>query len=219
MIKIEDRKFVINVATTSMFASVTLSPPENLNIPPIQIPSPTEYDGAAHSAATAATAARARANPRLIPLLGTPPPQQRRTSFAFPATAAATASVTAAESAASILLSIAQSGSASSAASNATPAVSPLAPPSKCRRVTSFMDYCRVCEISLLNVPPGIYADVCKSCEDIQHAFRKGTSFPACIVCSNDAYHIHRNCNQAICKRCLHQHTLCPFCKVRIDKQ
>lgn len=224
MIKIEDLKFVINVATTSMFASVTLSPPENLNIPPIQIPSPTEYDDAsAATAATAASGARARANPRLIPLLGTPPPQQRRTSFTFPATAAATASAsasaTAAESAASILLSIAQSGSASSAASNATPAVSPLAPPSKCRRVTSFMDYCRVCEISLLNVPPGIYADVCKSCEDIQHAFRKGTSFPACIVCSNDAYHIHRNCNQAICKRCLRQHTLCPFCNVRIDKQ
>jgi len=204
-----------------MFASVTLSPPENLNIPPIQIPPPTEYDGAAHSAATAA-----RANPRLVPLLGTPPPQQRRASFAFPslaasasATAIASASATAAESAASILLSIAQSGSASSAASNATPAVSPLAPPSKCRRVTSFMDYCRVCEISLLNVPPGIYADVCKSCEDIQHAFRKGTSFPSCIVCSNDAYHIHRNCNQAICKRCLRQHTLCPFCNVRIDKQ
>jgi hypothetical protein len=198
---------------TSMFASVTLSPPENLNIPPIQIP--TESDDTAHSAASA--------NPRLIPLLGTPPPQRRQQSFGFPslaasasasvtafASASASASATASiESAASILLSMAHPESAS-----------PLTRPSKCRRITAtFLDYCRVCEISLLNVAHGIYADVCKSCEDIQHRFRKGTSFPACFICYSDAYHIHRNCNQAICKRCLRQHTLCPSCKVPIDKQ
>ena len=200
-----------------MFASVTLSPPENLNIPPIQIP--TESDDAAHSAASAASA-----NPRLIPLLGTP--QRRQKSFGFPslavsasasvtafasATASASASASAAsmESAASILLSMAHPESAS-----------PLAPPNKCRRIaTSFIDYCRVCEISLLNVAHGVYADVCKSCEDIQHRFRNGISFPACMICSTDAYHIHRNCNQPICKRCLRQHTLCPSCKVPIDKQ
>ena len=159
-----------------MFASIELSPPENLNIPPIQIP-PTEC----HS------------NPRLIPLLGTPPPQRRQKSFTFPVLATATATATATtsiESAASILLSMASA--------------SPLAPPNKCRRVgaapTSFIDYCRVCEISLLNVTPGIYADVCKSCESIQHRFRNGISFPACMFCSTDAYHIHRNCKQAICK-------------------
>jgi hypothetical protein len=39
------------------------------------------------------------------------------------------------------------------------------------------------------------------------------------MICSTDAYHIHRNCNQPICKRCLRQHTLCPSCKVPIDKQ
>lgn len=192
---------------TSMFASVTLSPPENLNIPPIQIP--TESDDAAHSAASAASA-----NPRLIPQLGTPPPHRRQKSFGFPslaesATASASASAASMESAASILLSMAHPESAS-----------PLAPPNKCRRIaTSFIDYCRVCEISLLNVAHGVYADVCKSCEDIQHRFRNGISFPACMICSTDAYHIHRNCNQPICKRCLRQHTLCPSCKVPIDKQ
>ena len=203
----------MNVATTTMFAFTELSPPENLNIPPIQIP--TESDEAALAVHNVASA-----NPRLVPLLGTPPPQRRQTSFGFPslaatasasastsASASASASATASiESAASILLSMA--------------GASPHERPSKCRRVvTSFIDYCRVCEISLLNVAHGIYADVCQSCESIQHRFRNGISFPACMICSTDAYHIHRNCNQAICKRCVRQHTLCPSCKVRIDKQ
>jgi hypothetical protein len=179
-----------------------------LNIPPIQIPPPTEETPAVPG----------MLNRLHFPLLGSPAPQRKFRSFNFPSPASA-ASAAAAESAASILLSIAQPIAISNPP-NATPAASPLAPPSKCRRVaTSFVDYCRVCEILLRNVTPGIYADVCKSCESIQHRFRNGISFPACIICSSDAYHIHRNCNQAICKRCVRQHTLCPSCKVPIDKQ
>lgn len=178
----------------SMFASTeSLSPPENLNIPHIQIPQPTECDAGAVSYATVKV--------YIPPPLGSPRPQRRHGSFTFPSP-------------------IPVAASASAASPNASPSASPLAPPSKCRRITTtFLDYCRVCEISLLDVTHGIYADVCKSCEDIQHRFRKGISFPACFICSSDAYHIHRNCNQAICKRCLHQYTLCPSCKVPIDKQ
>jgi hypothetical protein len=195
-----------------MFASTQLSPPENLNIPHIQIPPPTEcYTNAAR-----------RTIPVYVPPLGSPRPNavssahRRHSSFTFPSPDPLTA-----PSASSVALSNALSiASASVAISIPSPIASPIAPPNKCRRITTtFLDYCRVCEISLLNVAHGIYADVCKSCEDIQHRFRKGTSFPACIICSCDAYHIHRNCNQAICKRCLRQHTLCPSCKVPIDKQ
>lgn len=190
----------------------------HLNIPPIRIPSPTEYDVTAVASVASVVYAPSNALATLhFPLLGSPRLQcmqrQQRTQkvFTFPspvpcaATAATTATTVDTELAASVLLSIAQS--------------SPVAP-NKCRRITTtFLDYCRVCEISLLHVARGIYADVCKSCEDIQHAHRQGTSMPACFLCYSDAYHIHRNCKQPICKRCLHYYTLCPSCKVLIEKQ
>jgi len=178
----------------------------HLNIPPIRIPSPTEYDTAVASVASVVHAPSNALATLHFPLLGSPRLQRTQKVFTFPSPVPCATTTTAADTelAASVLLSIAQS--------------SPVAP-NKCRRVTTFIDYCRVCEISLLHVTRGIYADVCKSCEDIQHAHRQGTSMPACFLCSSDAYHIHRNCKQPICKRCLHCYTLCPSCKVPIEKQ
>lgn len=218
-------------AMTSIFASIkTFPPPENLNIPHIQIPQPTEC-----CAANVVNAPVSSTIQVYVPPLGSPRPvkngayslqtegpQRRHSSFTFPSPDPTVASSTTSSVALSNALSTASSAAsvAISIPSPTSEATSPLVPPSKCRRITTtFLDYCRVCEISLLDVAHGIYADVCKSCEDIQHRFRKGTSFPACFICYCDAYHIHRNCNQAICKRCLRQHTLCPSCKVPIDKQ
>jgi hypothetical protein len=216
-----------------MFASIkTFPPPENLNIPHIQIPQPTEC--------CAANAPVSNTIPVYVPPLGSPRPvkngasysvlqkdglQRRHGAFTFPSPDPTVASSTTSSIALSNAVSVASAASSAASVAISIPsptsaATSPLARPNKCRRITTnFLDYCRVCEISLLNVAHGIYADVCKSCEDIQHRFRKGTSFPACFICYCDAYHIHRNCNQAICKRCLRQHTLCPSCKLPIDKQ
>ena len=204
---------------TSIFASTPFSPPENLNIPHIQIPSPTEC----HTT-NAVNAPVSSTIQVYVPPFGSPRPvknkaysqtegPQRRHSFTFPSPDPSVAS------ASSVALSNALSVASASVAISIPSPTSPTTPPNKCRRITNFLDYCRVCEISLLNVAQGIYADVCKSCEDIQHRFRKGISFPACFICHTDSYHIHRNCNQPICKRCLRQHTLCPCCKVPIDKQ
>lgn len=203
---------------TSIFASIkTFSPPENLNIPHIQIPSPTEcYTVNALNAPVSSTIQV------YVPPLNSPRPvknrvegPQQKHSFTFPSPIP----VSVASSTSSIALSNALSTASSVTISIPSP-TSPITPPNKCRRITTtFLDYCRICEISLLDVAHGIYADVCKSCEDIQHRFRKGISFPACFICHTDSYHIHRNCNQPICKKCIRQHTLCPCCKVPIDKQ
>ena len=213
---------------TSIFASIkTFPPPENLNIPHIQIPSPTECHTTNVVNAPVSSTIQV-----YVPPLGSPRPngasysvlqkdglQRRHGAFTFPSPDPTVASSTSSIALSNALLVASAAPSASVAISIPSP-TSPIAPSSKCRRITTtFLDYCRVCEISLLNVAHGIYADVCKSCEDIQHRFRKGISFPNCFICHSDSYHIHRNCNQPICKRCLRQHTLCPCCKVPIDKQ
>ena len=77
---------------------------------------------------------------------------------------------------------------------------------------------CLRCEIPLSCVAKGSDPDMCLSCENIEYDIRwKGRKIPKCMICSGNAWRIHRKCHRPICRTCVNNFKFCPLCSYPIE--